>query len=457
MKRYWTWLLAALLSVGAVPTQASAVLGLTIEGSIGPVTADYLVDGLAAAAAARTPVLLRIDTPGGLDASMRVIVRAILASDVPVIGFVAPNGARAASAGTYILYACHVAAMAPATNLGAATPISIGGLPGLPDSGQGEAPGGSSPESAADGQSESSSGSAMERKLVNDAAAFLRGLATLRGRNAEWAEEAVRQGVSITAEEALERGVIDLIAVDRAHLLTEVDGREVPLLTGAFALDTAGSEVEPREMDWRQRWLATLTDPTVAYILMLIGFYGLIFELANPGSVVPGVLGSIALVLALYAFQTLPVNMAGLALVGLGVAFMVAETFAPSFGALGIGGLVAFVFGSMILYDQDAGTVAVALPVIITFTALTGALLLGVVGYAVRTRHRPVVSGREEMIGAVAIADGDFDNNGSGWVRVHSELWRARGRTPIRDGQTLDVTGIDGLVLDVEPRQQNDR
>ena len=289
----------------------------------------------------------------------------------------------------------------------------------------------------------------MERKIINDAAAFIRGLAKLRGRNVEWAERAVRQAENLTADEALERGVIDLVAVDLADLLKQIDGREVMVAGGGIVLDTADVATQVFEPDWRTRVLSAITDPNIAYVLLLIGIYGLIYELANPGAIVPGVVGAIALIAALFAFQALPVNYAGLVLLALGVAFMVLEAIVPSFGALGIGGAIAFVFGSVILYRDESGQIGVAIPLIATFALLSAALFIGVVGYALKTRRRPVVSGREEMLHALGVVEEDFTRNGR--VHVHSESWAATTRTPLRKGQRVRVVGIDGLELTVEP------
>ncbi|MGB5453526.1 MAG: nodulation protein NfeD [Sedimenticolaceae bacterium] len=443
----------------AAATAGNRALVLDINGAIGPATSDYVQTGFAHAREQGSPmVVLRLDTPGGLDAAMRDIVKEILASPIPVVGYVAPSGARAASAGTYILQACHIAAMAPATTLGSATPVRLGGLPQIPDD-----KGDPEPTDAEDtppkdeatgdqtgGQRETAAlpADAMERKLINDAAAYLRGLAKLRGRNAEWAERAVRSADNLVAVEAVEQGVIDLIATDVPDLLKQLHGRSVPVLGTEVILDTTGLTAEALGPSWRTRLLQVVTDPNVAYVFLLIGIYGLIYELANPGAMIPGVTGAIALVLALYAFQALPVNFAGLALLMLGIAFMTLEAFVPSFGVLGIGGAIAFAAGSVMLFREDAGQIGVALPVIITFVVLSFILFVGVIGYAVKSRHRPVVTGAEEMVGAIGEALEDF--HASGRIRVHSESWIAQSDRPVRRGQRMRVVAIDGLKLKVE-------
>ena len=448
-----TCLLGALLLVGCVvaPARAGAAvaLRLDLEGAIGPAVADYLERGLAAARSrGASVVILRLDTPGGLDASMRDMVKAILDSEVPVVTYVAPSGARAASAGTYLLLASHVAAMAPATTLGAATPVRIGGLPAGPEEPQpgrdGEGGGGEagSPHEAA---------GVMERKIVNDAAAYLRGLAQRHGRNAEWAERSVREGVSLTAEEALGSGVIDLIVADFGELLSRLDGRTLRLATREVTLSTHGLTLEPVLPDWRNRLLAVITDPTVAYILLLLGAYGLIFELSSPGFGLPGIVGGIALLLALYAFQVLPINYAGLALIALGIAFMVAEALVPSFGLLGLGGVIAFVAGSLILLEDDQ--LAVSLPVIGGTAAVSAAFFIWVLGRFASLRRRRPAAGSEELVGARGEALGDFAREGR--VRVRGESWRARSRRPVSRGQGVRVTSVDGLVLDVDPIEED--
>ena len=423
-------------------TDRRAVL-LDVQGPIGPATAEYLTGSLEKAAANEAElVIVRLDTPGGLDASTRDIVKAIINSPVPVATFVAPGGARAASAGTYILYASHIAAMSPATNVGAATPVSIlGAKP--PDKTK------ELGEDDQDAAKAAGPADTMSRKAINDAVAYIRGLANRRGRNADWAELAVREAASITAEEALETNVIDLIADDVGDLLKQIHGRTVEIQGQDRVLDTISLVIEQMEPDWKSELLGVITSPTIAYLLLLIGIYGLIFEGYNPGAVLPGVIGAICLLVALYAFQMLPVNYAGFALLLLGIILMIGEAVVPSFGALGIGGVIAIVIGSIILIDTDVPGFVVSRPLIGAIALVSSLGLMAIIGVAVKARQRPVVAGREELIGARGTALQDFEECGT--VFVHSESWNAVTVSPLLEGQAVVVTGIDGLILEVRP------
>ncbi len=436
---------------------------LHLDGVVGPATSRYVERGLEKAQSdGDRLVILEMDTPGGLETAMRDMIRAILASRIPVVGFVAPPGARAASAGTYILYACQVAAMAPATNLGAATPIEIGGTSTPrrePEPGAGSGSSAtSSSHAASSSRSERGNGAAPEssppltteeRKQINDAVAYIRGLAELRGRNADWAEQAVRGAASLPASAALQRHVIDLIARDVPDLLAKLDGRQVKVGGETVTLATRGLSTVDIAPDWRTRLLAVITHPTIAYGLLLIGIYGLLLEGYNPGAMLPGVVGVISLLIALFAFQILSVNFAGLALVALGIGMIIGEFFFPTYGSLGIGGLAAFVVGSIILFDTDVNELHLALPVIAGVATAGGLILFGLIYLTTRSMRRPVVTGKEAMIGAVAEAIEDFEQRGR--VRLGGELWNAYTSRPVRTGAAVRIVKVEGLQLWVEP------
>ena len=411
---------------------------LEIHGVIGPATSDYISRGLEYAEKHHASlVILTIDTPGGLDSSMREIIRNILSSPIPVVSYVSPGGARAASAGTYILYASQIAAMSPATNIGAATPVQIGGLPDSDNRNNNQ------------NKHTRTNADPMKKKIINDAVAYIRGLAELHDRNADWAEKAVRDASSLSATEALKNNVIDLIAKDIRDLLNQLDGHVVTSNSRTIRLSTHDLSIETFAPDWRSRLLSVITDPNMAYILMLIGVYGLIYEFANPGMILPGVAGTISLLLALFAFQVLPINYTGLALMLIGIAFMVGEIYVPSFGALGIGGIIAFVIGSVILLDTDIPGYGISIPLIVFFALLSAGLLMFVLGMALRARKRPVVSGMEELVGGTGMVIDDF--NTTGRIKIHSETWNASTQVPLKSGQQVRVTGIHGLSLTVEP------
>lgn len=439
--------------------EASPAVLLEVEGPIGPAMDDYLERAFERSTEMEASVIIiRMDTPGGLDASMRAVVRRILDAPIPVAVYIAPEGARGASAGTYILYAAHVAAMAPATSVGAATPVRMGGPPNrertqmavdLPETTNNQDPS----ESVEENEEEESmdDSEAMRRKVINDAVSYLRGLAELRGRNADWAEEAVRQGATLTSSEALEKNVINFRVADVDALLAAMDGLSVEVDGEDWILETAGRRVQAIEPDWRTRLLSILTNPNVAYILMLLGIYGIIMEFSNPGSLIPGIAGTICLLLALFSLHLLPINYAGAALIVLGILLMLAEAFAPSFGALGVGGGIAFVLGSVLLIDTDAPGFELHWSVIIGVTLVSAFMFIVVFAMAMKAWRRPVVSGSEGLIGAKGTALEDFAEEGR--VRLKGELWRARTKVPLREGDQVKVNHLDGLTVLVEPLQ----
>jgi membrane-bound serine protease (ClpP class) len=437
-------------ATAALPAaDAKVATVLEINGAIGPATSRYVTKALETARLnGSRVVVLQIDTPGGLDTAMRDIIRGILASPIPVVSYVSPSGARAASAGTYILYASHIAAMAPATNLGAATPVSIGGGNERPD--DAKPPG--KPSDGSDGKVQPAAqppGSAMERKVVNDAVAYIRGLAELRGRNADWAEQAVRGAASLSASDALKQNVVDVVAHDIPDLLKQIDGREVRVGNNQVKLATQDLSIASVKPDWRVELLSVITNPTIAYGLLLIGIYGLLFEGYNPGAVFPGVVGAISLLVALFAFQILSVNYAGLALVVLGVGMIVAEFFFPTFGSLGLGGLIAFVVGSLILFDTDIPGMNIGLPVIAALATVGGLVLVAMTWVASRSLRRPVVTGVQSMVGATAEVLDTF--TGKGRIRYGGEIWNALSSSAVRAGQIVRITRVDGLTVWVEP------
>lgn len=430
--------LACLAVSGALSeAQKRSTLVVTIDGGIGPATTEYVRRGLETAAERDAPlVVLRINTPGGLDSATRDIVQLILASPVPVAAFVSPSGARAASAGTYILYASHIAAMAPATNLGAATPVRIGG-------------GGQTPGAGKEGEKKEPAADALERKVINDSVAWIRGLAQLYGRNADWAEHAVREGVSLASTEALELGVVEMIASDTNDLLRQADGRTVRIAGAPRTLSIADVEAEAYDADWRLRILAALSNPNIAYVLLVVGVYGLLFEILSPGAMIPGALGAVFLLVGLYALNMLDVSVAGGLLLLLGLAFMAAEALTPTFGIFGIAGLLAFVAGSIFLFREAPPGFALSPWVIASATLVTAGVFAWAATAGFRQLRQPVTSGDAEYENARAVVV-DW-SGGEGRVRFRGELWSARSGARFDPGDGVRIVRRDGLTFIVEP------
>ncbi|MBW8183849.1 NfeD family protein [Shewanella nanhaiensis] len=419
-------------------SQSQTVPVLSISGAIGPAIGDYLVTEIVKVDPAHSPlIIILIDTPGGLVSSLREINQAILNSKVPVACLVHPSGARAASAGTYMLYACHFAAMSSATTLGAATPVSIGGSPFNKDK--------QDKPNSEDKPEHKPTASAMEKKILNDSIAYIRALAQLRGRNQEWAELAVKEAATLTATEALNKNVIDLIADSPTSLLQQLDGRKITINNQLHELSLQSAKLESLAPDWRNQFIATITDPNIAYILMIIGIYGLLLEFYSPGVGIAGITGAISLVIALYAFQLLPVNYAGMALLFLGIALFITEALIPSFGIFGLGGVVAFTMGSIFLMDTDQVSFQISPPVIAAMTTVSSLLFIFLLGYLWRSRKKPIVSGQEAIIGAKALVIEDF--NESGFVLLEGERWAATTTTARFKGETVTVGGIEELTL----------
>jgi membrane-bound serine protease (ClpP class) len=431
--------LALLRAVEAAPLVVTAEL----RGGIGPASAAYFARVIDSARASNAQlVVVTLDTPGGLDHSMREMIQALLGSPVPIAIFVSPSGARAASAGTYLLYASHVAAMAPGTNLGAATPVAIG-------FGGGSEPEKTKPGDKTDGEAPKAPKSTMESKAIHDAAAYLRSLAQMRGRNADWTEKAVRQAESLSADEALKLSVIDVVATDVADLVKKVDGRAIKFGDGTTTLALSGATITSIAPNWKEQILGTISDPNIALLLMMAGVYGLLFEFMSPGTAVPGVVGSIALLLGLYGLALLPVNYVAVALLLLGLGMMVAEAFLPTFGVIGVGGIVAFVAGLLFLIDAEIPGFTVSWGLVVPI-ALANALALVAIGaFALRSRRRPPVAGSEAMVGTPVEALEDFEREG--WVRAFGERWRAQTSAPLKRGAHARIAAIEGLTLIVRP------
>ncbi|HEX2548233.1 MAG TPA: nodulation protein NfeD [Gammaproteobacteria bacterium] len=423
------WFFIGFLMLAANAFAARPVYLLDINGAIGPATESYIENGLATAAKEKAAaVIIQLNTPGGLETSMRGINQTILNSSVPVVAYVAPAGARAASAGTFIMYASHIAAMAPGTNVGAASPVSMETL-------------GSS--------GDSNNKKTLQKKSMNDAFAYIQGLAKLRDRNVEWAGDAVSKAASLDATEALNQKVINFIATDIPELLKKIDGQTVDIKKIPVQINTKDIEIKNLAPNWRSKFLSVITNPSIAYILLLIGIYGLFFELANPGFILPGVVGTFSLLIGLYAFQLLPISYVGLTLLLLGIAFMIAEAFVTSYGLLGVGGFIAFVVGSIFLFDTSVPGFHIAWSIIIVMSLISVGLLCLIIWLTTKSIRQPVVTGREALIGTIGEVLEYYTDYML--VRVQGEIWNAQCEERLQVGQKVRVTKIGNLKLTVEP------
>lgn len=409
----------------ASPTFADGQVNvISVEGVINPVVAEFIESSIDKAVRDKAEVLvIEIDTPGGLDTSMRNIIKKMVSSEVPIVVYVYPSGGRAASAGAFITIAAHVAAMSPGTNIGAAHPVGMGGK----------------------------IDKTMAEKVENDAVAYIKSLAEKRKRNTRWAEEAVRKSASITEKEALELKVIDLIASDLKVLLKEINGRKVDTVLGEKVLKTAEAQVVRREMGLRYEILKVLSDPNIAYILLLLGFYGIFFELTNPGAIFPGVIGALCLILAFYSFQILPVNYAGLLLILLAIILFILDVKVTSYGLLSIGGIISMVIGSLMLFESAPGFLRVSLAVVLPAAIITALFFTFTLSLAYKAYRRKPVTGVEELIGIEGVAKTDVHKDGT--VFVHGELWRAWSDEPIKEGSSIVVEAVEGLKLKVKERR----
>lgn len=403
-------------------TNSKQVMVITINGVINPVASEFISKSIKKANEKKYEALIiELDTPGGLDTSMRSIVKNIINSEVPVIVYVSPSGSRAASAGVFITLAAHIAAMAPGTNIGAAHPVGLG----------------------------EKMDKVMAEKATNDAAAYIKSLAERRGRNAKWAEDAVRKSISVTEEEALKEKVIDVISKDINSLLSDIDGMKVQTLSGDKILDTKKAIVIREEMGFRHKILNLISDPNIAYILMLLGFYGLFFELTNPGSLFPGIIGGICLILAFYSFQTLPVNYAGLLLIILAIVLFILEVKIVSHGILTIGGIISMILGSLMLFESSSPFLKLSLYIILPAVAVTVIFFTVTFGLAFKAYKRKPVTGKEGLVGEVGIADTNISKDG-GMILIHGERWSAYSDVDILRGEKILVEDVKGLKVKVK-------
>lgn len=445
-KRFWVFLLSVIFftPIKAYPEGGKVYIIKLEDDTINPVTASYIINAIDKAYDdAAECLIIELDTPGGLLTSTRLIVKKIMSAKVPVVVYIYPSGSRAGSAGVFITYASHIAAMAPSTNIGAAHPVEMGGGRSIWDR----------MKRMREKETEKFEPDIMENKILQDTTAFIRTLAKERGRNVEWAEKSVTQSASITEEEALTTNVIEIIAEDEKDLLEKLNGRVVNIDNSTRVLNTKGAIIKYIDMNFRERFLNVLANPNIAYILMILGFYGLLFEVTHPGIGVPGIVGAICLILSFFSMQMLSTNYAGLALIILGIILFIAEVMAPGFGLLTLGGMTCMILGSLILFESSYEIMRVSMNLVIGFTLATAAITIVLIRSVVVSHKKKVISGVEGLIGGIGYVQSDILKGKEGKVFVHGEIWDAVSEEDIEKGEKIEVINVNGMVLEVKRKE----